>query len=98
MHIALTYSLPPSMYISNTLALQLQDHVPPGITIVKCDNLEEWQMDIKVLDQNPLYLDQTYRLKFTFSKKYPIGKPNPPPPTFLAPSKSLSTSPKIPRI
>lgn len=32
-------------------------------------------MDIKILDQNPLYLDQTYRLKFTFSKKYPIGKP-----------------------
>jgi hypothetical protein len=53
----------------------MQDHVPPGIAIVKCDNLEEWQMDIKVLDQNPLYLDQTYRLKFTFSNKYPIGKP-----------------------
>lgn len=53
----------------------MQEHVPPGITIVKCDNLEEWQMDIKILDQNPLYLDQTYRLKFVFSNKYPIGKP-----------------------
>jgi ubiquitin-conjugating enzyme E2 W len=52
----------------------MQEHVPPGIAIVKCDNLEEWQMDIKILDQNPLYLDQTYRLKFTFSNKYPIGK------------------------
>ena len=52
----------------------MQDHVPPGIAIVKCDNLEEWQMDIKVLDENPLYLDQVYRLKFTFSNKYPIGK------------------------
>lgn len=31
-------------------------------------------MDIKILDQNPLYLDQTYRLKFVFSNKYPIGK------------------------
>lgn len=31
-------------------------------------------MDIKVLDPNPLYLDQVYRLKFTFSNKYPIGK------------------------
>lgn len=30
-------------------------------------------MDIKVLDDNPLYRDQTYRLKFTFSSKYPIG-------------------------
>ena len=42
--------------------------------MVKSENLEEWQMDIKVLDTNPLYLDQTYRLKFTFSNKYPIGK------------------------
>lgn len=54
----------------------MQEHLPPGITIVKCDNLEEWQMDIKILDDNPLYLDQTYRLKFTFSNKYPIGKPH----------------------
>ncbi|CAG8877784.1 unnamed protein product [Penicillium nalgiovense] len=53
----------------------MQEHVPPGIAIVKCDNLEEWQMDIKILDQNPLYLDQTYRLKFTFSNKYPIEPP-----------------------
>jgi len=34
-------------------------------------------MDIKVLDDNPLYKDQTYRLKFTFSAKYPIGKGSP---------------------
>lgn len=52
----------------------MKDHLPPGIAIVKCDNLEEWQMDIKVLDQNPLYENQTYRLKFTFSSKYPIGE------------------------
>ncbi|KAJ5513637.1 hypothetical protein N7463_003189 [Penicillium fimorum] len=55
--------------------IKMQEHIPPGITIVKCDNLEEWQMDIKILDQNPLYLDQTYRLKFTFSNKYPIEPP-----------------------
>ena len=30
-------------------------------------------MDIKVLDDNPLYKDQTYRLKFAFSNNYPIG-------------------------
>jgi hypothetical protein len=52
----------------------MKDHVPPGIEIVKSDTLEEWQMDIKVLDNNPLYFNQTYRLKFTFSNKYPIGK------------------------
>lgn len=52
----------------------MNEHLPPGISIVKSDTLEEWQMDIKVLDDNPLYKDQTYRLKFTFSDKYPIGK------------------------
>lgn len=31
-------------------------------------------MDIKVLDDNnPIYKGHTYRLKFTFSNKYPIG-------------------------
>ncbi|PYH94182.1 putative ubiquitin conjugating enzyme [Aspergillus ellipticus CBS 707.79] len=55
--------------------LKLQEHLPPGITIVKSDNLEEWQMDIKVLDTNPLYQNQIYRLKFTFSSKYPIEPP-----------------------
>jgi hypothetical protein len=31
-------------------------------------------MDIKVLDANPLYLNETYRLKFKFSNSYPIGE------------------------
>ncbi|KAJ5627174.1 ubiquitin conjugating enzyme [Penicillium herquei] len=55
--------------------LKMNEHLPPGITLVKSDTLEEWQMDIKVLDDNPLYKDQTYRLKFTFSDKYPIEPP-----------------------
>ncbi|KAJ6073218.1 hypothetical protein N7467_011303 [Penicillium canescens] len=55
--------------------LKMKDHVPPGIEIVKSDTLEEWQMDIKVLDDNPLYFNQTYRLKFTFNNKYPIEPP-----------------------
>ncbi|KAJ5826344.1 ubiquitin conjugating enzyme [Penicillium riverlandense] len=54
---------------------KLKEHVPPGISIAKSDNLEEWQMDIKVLDDNPLYQNQTYRLKFTFGQKYPIEPP-----------------------
>lgn len=54
--------------------------LPPGITLVSADNFEEWQMDIKVMDDNPLYRNQTYTLKFMFSKSYPIGK-NPPEPT-----------------
>ncbi|KAK2749231.1 hypothetical protein FQN57_006847 [Myotisia sp. PD_48] len=54
---------------------KMHSALPPGITIVAADNLEEWLMDIKVLDSNPLYQNQTYRLKFTFSKNYPIEAP-----------------------
>ena len=32
-------------------------------------------MDIRVLDTNPLYLNQTYRLCFRFSNNYPIEAP-----------------------
>ncbi|EEH34687.1 hypothetical protein PAAG_05736 [Paracoccidioides lutzii Pb01] len=54
----------------------MQSSLPPGISIVKAESLEEWQMDIRVLDEsNPLYLNETYRLKFTFSKSYPIEAP-----------------------
>lgn len=51
----------------------MQNQLPPGISIVKTENFEEWEMDIRVLDSNPLYLDQIYRLRFHFSKSYPIG-------------------------
>lgn len=78
---------------SNTLAhFQMKDHVPPGITIVKSDSLEEWQMDIKVLDDNPLYKDKTHRLKFTFSNKYPIGISTLSPPRFSRPLMSSNKS------
>ncbi|KAI1815377.1 ubiquitin-conjugating enzyme [Poronia punctata] len=49
--------------------------LPPGIALVSADNLEEWLLDIKVLDQNPLYAGETYRLKFKFSNSYPIEAP-----------------------
>lgn len=32
-------------------------------------------MDIRVLDPNPIYLHQTYRLHFSFSASYPIEAP-----------------------
>lgn len=32
-------------------------------------------MDISVLDANPIYLSQTFRLRFRFSEKYPIEAP-----------------------
>jgi ubiquitin-conjugating enzyme E2 W len=40
---------------------------------VSAESLEEWLLDIRVLDQNPLYLNEIYRLKFRFSTSYPIG-------------------------
>lgn len=51
----------------------MHSSLAPGISIAKAENLEEWQMDIQVLDSNPLYYGQTYRLKFTFNSSYPIG-------------------------
>lgn len=52
---------------------QIHEKLPPGIELIKADDLKEWLMDIKVLDDNPLYKDQVYRLKFRFSDNYPIG-------------------------
>ena len=49
--------------------------MPPGIALVSADNFQEWNMDIQVLDSNPLYQNQTYRLRFRFSNSYPIEAP-----------------------
>ena len=54
--------------------MQITNGLPPGITLISADNLEEWFLDIRVLDQNPIYAGETYRLKFKFSDKYPIGR------------------------
>jgi ubiquitin-conjugating enzyme E2 W len=51
---------------------QLQGELPPGIELVKADDFTEWFMDIKVIDENPLYQGEVYRLKFSFSGNYPI--------------------------
>lgn len=48
------------------------------------NNLTEWLFDIKVLDANPLYDGQTYRLKIHFTETYPIGAS--PSKSSLAPS------------
>lgn len=47
--------------------------LPPGITLVSASDFEEWLLDIRVLDQNPLYIDRVFRLKFKFNSSYPIG-------------------------
>jgi len=54
----------------------MHDHLPPGVELVKADEFTEWLMDIKVLDDNPLYHNEVYRLKFRFPNSYPIGMPD----------------------
>jgi ubiquitin-conjugating enzyme E2 W len=50
----------------------MQGQLPPGITLVSADNFETWYVDIQVIDPNPIYAGETYRLKFMFSQNYPI--------------------------
>ncbi|KAL8899161.1 MAG: hypothetical protein Q9207_006345, partial [Kuettlingeria erythrocarpa] len=57
---------------ANPSLSQVNQSLPPGITLVSADDFKEWQMDICVLDPNPIYLDQTFRLRFRFSNNYPI--------------------------
>jgi len=54
---------------------KINNSLPPGIELVSADNFEEWTLDIRVLDNNPLYQGQTYRLKFKFASTYPIEPP-----------------------
>ncbi|KOS18725.1 putative ubiquitin-conjugating enzyme [Escovopsis weberi] len=49
--------------------------LPPGITLVDGNNLNEWLFDIQVLDSNPLYEGRTFRLKIHFTDTYPIEPP-----------------------
>ncbi|KAG6011135.1 hypothetical protein E4U54_008276, partial [Claviceps lovelessii] len=46
--------------------------LPPGIDLVDGESLQNWVFDIRVLDSNPLYANQIYRLKFQFPQSYPI--------------------------
>ncbi|MCJ1332329.1 hypothetical protein MMC10_009021 [Thelotrema lepadinum] len=61
--------------------------LPDGIALVSAPDFSEWHMDIRVLDPNPLYLNQTFRLRFRFSPNYPIESPEV---TFIA----LQTPPR----
>ncbi|CAF9933339.1 MAG: hypothetical protein HETSPECPRED_008614 [Heterodermia speciosa] len=76
---------------------QIQQSLPPGITLVSADDFKEWQMDIQVLDHNPLYLNQIYRLRFRFNNNYPIGtfssSLEPPPSSQAAAAKPANPHP-----
>ncbi|KAL8871968.1 MAG: hypothetical protein Q9174_002321 [Haloplaca sp. 1 TL-2023] len=54
---------------------KVNQSLPPGISLVSANDFTQWEMDIQVLDSNPIYLDQTFRLRFRFSKNYPIESP-----------------------
>ncbi|KAL2271114.1 hypothetical protein VTJ83DRAFT_485 [Remersonia thermophila] len=54
---------------------KISNSLPPGIELVSADNFEEWLVDIRVLDDNPLYRNEIYRLRFRFSSTYPIEPP-----------------------
>ncbi|KAI9640659.1 hypothetical protein NHQ30_010967 [Ciborinia camelliae] len=78
---------------------KIHEGLPPGITLVSADDLTEWFLDIRVLDPNPLYKDQTFRLKFKFPQNYPIEHPEvtfvsliPTPTSSTTPTTSTSTS------
>lgn len=53
--------------------VKVQGQLAPGITLVSADNLKTWLMDIQVMDANPIYQGEIYRLRFEFSSNYPIG-------------------------
>ncbi|KAH0033114.1 putative ubiquitin-conjugating enzyme E2 W, partial [Aureobasidium melanogenum] len=55
--------------------LKVQGQLAPGINLVSADNLKTWLMDIQVMDANPIYQGETYRLRFEFSSNYPIEPP-----------------------
>lgn len=56
--------------------VKINGNLPPGIDMVSSDDFDEWLVDIRVLDENPIYKDQTFRLKFKFTgSNYPIGPP-----------------------
>jgi len=42
---------------------------------VSAPDLAQWELDLQVLDSNPIYLHQIFRLRFRFSSKYPIEAP-----------------------
>lgn len=47
----------------------------PGISLVDAENFAQWQMDIQVLDDNPIYHGKVFRLNFKFNNNYPIEAP-----------------------
>ncbi|PTB81559.1 UBC-like protein [Trichoderma longibrachiatum ATCC 18648] len=72
--------------------------LPPGIELVEGNDLKEWLFDIRVLDSNPIYDGNIFRLKFVFSDTYPIVmiSQEPPEVTFIErPNRPIPIHPHI---
>ncbi|KAL9934728.1 hypothetical protein V8E36_006503 [Tilletia maclaganii] len=65
------------MVLTKRLMRELQEiktkPLPPGVTLVRADNLEEWYFDLTV--PNPLYADKTFRVRLRFVGTYPLEAP-----------------------
>jgi ubiquitin-conjugating enzyme E2 W len=56
-------------------AVQINSSLAEGLALVAAPDFQEWQLDVRVLDANPIYAGQTFRLRFRFSARYPIEPP-----------------------
>lgn len=45
------------------------------ITLVEANDLETWQIDLQVNNDNTLYTDKTFRLQFIIGANYPVESP-----------------------
>jgi ubiquitin-conjugating enzyme E2 W len=48
---------------------------PAHITLVEANDLETWQIDLEVNNDNPLYTGKTFRLQFIIGPNYPVESP-----------------------
>ena len=67
------YKYPPHLSPDGTDSLEINGPLPPGIKLVSAEDFQTWIMDVQVMDDNPIYNGQTYRLQFKFTDSYPIG-------------------------
>lgn len=74
---------------------QIKEQLPPGIELIDAPDFLEWKVDLRVLDTNPLYQNQTYRLRLRFNGKYPI---EPPEVVFMQEMSPVRTIPMHPHV
>ncbi|CAD6891753.1 unnamed protein product [Tilletia controversa] len=65
------------MVLTKRLMRELQEiktkPLPPGITLVQAESLEEWHFHIEV--PNPLYAGKVFRIRLRFVGSYPLEAP-----------------------